>query len=189
QGEVCIPRPPQLGRGRIFAEPVQLAHALLVHLSPLLDELGEAREDVGDELAVLQVLVRRADELVALRPREGPRAHAALRDLVALVILRGAAVRGHHPTDDRDIEVELVDRPISFAQVEVRDHDNGGLVDLRQVERLRGEGETFLRMPRGQDRAGPVSLAGAEGYCARNLTPAASAPRQTASFPVMRYFA
>src|SRR5256886_4710907 len=163
QGEVRVPRAPHLGGRRIFAEPIQLAHPLLVHLAPLFDELGEAREDVGDELAALHVLVRRPDELVALRPRERPRTDAALRDLVAFEVLRGAAVRGHHPADDRDIEVELVDRPVPLAQIQVRDHDDGRLVDLRQVERLRGEGETFLRMPRGQGRRGPGPWACAGG--------------------------
>src|SRR5438093_619606 len=33
-----------------------------------------------------------------------------------------------------------------------------------------------------------IEDAGVIGYCARNLTPAASAPRQIASFPVIRYF-
>src|SRR5205807_2518417 len=35
QGEVRVPRAPHLGGRRIFAEPIQLAHPLLVHLAPL----------------------------------------------------------------------------------------------------------------------------------------------------------
>ena len=34
-----------------------------------------------------------------------------------------------------------------------------------------------------------IDDAGVIGYCARNFTPAARAPRQRASFPVIRYFA
>src|SRR5207244_8299548 len=78
-GQVCVLRTPDLRTRRVLPQAVELAHPLLVHLPPLLDEFREAREDVGDQLPALHMFVRRPDELESLRPGQRPRAHAALR--------------------------------------------------------------------------------------------------------------
>src|SRR5207245_902293 len=195
QGEVRVLRPPQLWRWRILPESVELPHPLLMHPVALRDVLGDAGEDVRDELAVLHVLVRRGDELISFHSGDRPGTHAALREEVSLELLHFSAVGGRHPAYDWHVEVRLFDRAVAFAQVEVGNQDDRRLVDFREVERLRGETEAFFgiatRTPCGcsceaiqwrSDEPGFI------GYCARNLTPAARAPRQIASFPVIRYF-
>ena len=105
------------------------------------------------------MFVRRPDELESLRPGQGPRAHAALRDLISPKVLRGPAVRGHHSTDDRHVEIGFLDGPKSLPQIQVRDDDDRCLVDLREIEGLGREGEAFFRVTRSQNRPRPVTLA------------------------------
>src|SRR3989449_7047459 len=76
QGEVRVLRPPQLWRWRILPESVELPHPLLMHPVALRDVLGDAGEDVRDELAVLHVLVRRGDELISFHSGDRPGTHA-----------------------------------------------------------------------------------------------------------------
>src|SRR4030067_376190 len=81
---------PELRARRVLPEAVELPHPLLHHPAPLLDGSREAREDVGDQLAGLRVLVRPRLEDEALRPRERARAPAARRARVPPEALRGA---------------------------------------------------------------------------------------------------
>src|SRR5207249_10989289 len=102
QGEVGVLRPPQLGRWRILPKPVQLPHPLLMHSVALRDVLRNAREDVGDELAVLYMLIRCRDELVSFHAGDGPGTHDALREDVTLEVLHLRAIRGGHAAYDWD---------------------------------------------------------------------------------------
>src|SRR2546427_5179259 len=87
QGEVRVLRPPQLWRWRILPKPVELPHPLLMHPVAFRAVLGDAREDVGDELAVLHVLVGCGDELISFHAGDRPGTHAALREEGSLELL------------------------------------------------------------------------------------------------------
>src|SRR5437667_10246184 len=108
------------------------------------------------------MLVRRPDELESLRPGQGPGAHAALRDLISPKVLGGPTVRGHHSPDDGHVEIGFLDGPKSLPQIQVRDHDDRRLVDLREIEGLGREGEAFFRVTRSHTRSRPVTLAAAQ---------------------------
>src|SRR2546422_5735621 len=94
QSEVRVLWPPQLGRRRILPKPVQLPHPLLMHSVALRDVLRNAREDVGDEFAVLHVLIRCRNELVSFHAGDCPGTHAALCEEVTLEVLHFRAIRG-----------------------------------------------------------------------------------------------
>src|SRR2546427_324406 len=187
QGEVRVLGSPEL-RGRcVFPQTVELPHPLLVHPISLGDVFRDAGEDVGDELAVLHVLVRRGDELISFHARNRPRTHAALREAVSLEVLHLRAIGRGHAADDRDVEVRLLDRAVAFAEVEIRDHDDRRLIDFREVEGPRGEAEAFFRVAGRQDRARPISLARTEGEVQVPLLRLRwQSGRRTAALPVIR---
>src|SRR5207247_8939880 len=105
------------------------------------------------------MFVRRPDELESLRPGQGPRAHAALRDLISPKVLGGPTVRGHHSPDDGHVEIGFVDGPKSLPQIQVRDHDDRRLVVLCESDGMVREGDAFFRLTRIYSRTRTVSCA------------------------------
>src|SRR5881296_853727 len=85
--------------------------------------------------------------LESLLARKRARADAGVRELVPEIPLPAfPSVRGEEATDDGDVEIEALDRPVSLAEIEVAHHDDRGLVHLGEVQRLRGEAEARGRL-------------------------------------------
>src|SRR2546426_11449769 len=115
------------------------------------------------------MLIGRPDELESLRAGQGPRAHAALRNLVAPKVLRGPAVRGHHSTDDWHVEIRFLNGPKSLPQIQVRNHHDGCLADLCEIDGLGREGEALFRVTRSQNPPRPLTFARPQSEAAVSL--------------------